>query len=881
MHFITLLTFEGDAAAMPPQTPPAMFALKAFRTTLFGTPAPPKFQEIPPHKRRTSKPNSQSAREEKGSEPTANELPASKRDSEQLGTINDSKPPSSTVDAVQPIPFKITKKTNLFDPPTATASELPTNLAAFTPVKRPISPTKGILLTPGTAMTRKKAVTFHPSVPTATTPPTRIGHIRSGLPHEFPGKFPSPWTPKVSTASHHQRSASWSDPSSREPDGEEAGPVDKGKNVEKPTAPNPTGHCEVGEGSRIGDFLDDSDGDDGPLGATAEADITVDLDAPRSNSGKFWKGRTEEIEDLAISKVGKLRARCRLAIEYAERKDGICANLSEQVRELMEKNKRLKGELKRLSGFTAGAPSTATGYNNSSAYNSYALEQALHVIEEKDADLAAGEQERARMEAVIESHKGRLQAFEEMLDQRESRIAELSMSMYGEVGQSPEDVVADLRKKLRSAKLEAKEYGLVKLEAKNLRERVDSLEKSCLDVTTEKEWLQRELERAKTYEGDADKSLKLRSTAENRLKAQVEGLEKARRDLRAEAREKSLNEAKERREAERKWRGDLADARGKTAAAEWEKEKLGKEIEELKEYAGRLEKELERTKIEYDELKKAASSLPFAVGDDSTKELQTKQRTTAQELRKAREETFYLKAQKGEAEELLKDARKEIEGLRCQLNDITKIDISMVPTISNQGNKEPESASDDSAVDRSFDRRNQLTSSPPPAPAPATPRDRSPTKSSALATMTSKLPIFSPETPKPAGGPFDPLGNAEQSPLLLPDLPPDTPVANNFYYQRKQKASPRASIVNLAPTPPASGSTRKVAGVGNVVSRRVSVGGARATIGGGVTGTAGLGGNRRVSSIAMDPARKAAAEKRLAERRRMRNVANRASSGAL
>ncbi|RPB05661.1 hypothetical protein L873DRAFT_1797378 [Choiromyces venosus 120613-1] len=862
---------------MPPQTPPAMFALKAFRTTLFGTPAPPKFDEKPPHKRKTSKPNSRLAKEEKKDEVTSKDLPlVTRRNSEPLDKTGGLEASSDLI--VEPIPFKITKKPNLFDSSSNATSELPPNLANSTPVKRPLSPTKGILMTPGTAMTRKKAVTFHPSVPTVTTPSNRNGHIRSGLPHEFPGKFPSPWTPRVSTASHHQRSASWSAPSSsRLPDDDEqpgsAEKVEKGKQPQKSTAPILAGYYEVNEDSRIGDFLDESEGDEDIPEEIQEVDATIDMEAPRSNSGKYWKDRTEKIEGLALSKVDRLKTRCKIATGYAKQKDELCVNLAEKIREITEKNKRLKAELKRLSASNSGAPSTATGYTNafssSSSYSNHALEQAMLVIREKDAELAASEQERERMEGVIERHKERLQAFEEMLDQRESKITELSMSMFnGDDDQDLGEVVADLKKKLKGAKLEAKEYGLVRLEAKNLRERVDGLEKGYLDVTTEKDRLQRELDRMRSIEEECDKSMnRIRSNTENLLRAQVESLEKARKDLRAELREKSLNEAKEKRESERKWRAELAEAKGKAAAAEWEKEKLDKEIGDLREYTGRLERELERMRAELDELRKSGCSSSGTIGDDNIREWQTKQRTTTQELRKVKEENYSLRTQKSGVDDQLRNAKKEIEKLRLQLNGATKIDVTALPTTSSRENKEPESASDDSAVDRSFDRPNRQTTSPPPAP--STPRSRSPVK---FNSPSPKLPTFSfAETPKQTNNkPFD--LDAESS-LLLPDLPPDTPVANsneytNFQQQRKQKASPRASMVNMAPTPPSSSSTRKVTGVGKVVGRRVSSG----------TGAAGGGGVRRVSSLAMDPARRAAAEKRLAERKRMRG-ANAAAAG--
>jgi len=59
------------------------------------------------------------------------------------------------------------------------------------------SPTKGILMTPGTANAKRKSVTFGAAV-VDNEGKNRIG--KSGLPNNCPGKFPSPWTPKDGAA---------------------------------------------------------------------------------------------------------------------------------------------------------------------------------------------------------------------------------------------------------------------------------------------------------------------------------------------------------------------------------------------------------------------------------------------------------------------------------------------------------------------------------------------------------------------------------------------------------------------------------------------------------------------------------------------------------
>lgn len=227
-----------------------MFALKAIRTVVWGTPAPPKPRERPARRKKRSPKakRATTAREDQKKEEFAVNDATGKHVEQPLTTRA---PRSTSLKSLDPIPFRISQKPNIFDPPSSSTASLPPALEMGTP-GRPSSPTKGILMAPGTALNRKKAVSFHPSIDDANTPP-RNSHIRSGLPHEFPGKFPSPWTPRVGPV-QHRRSISVPGPSSpsRTLTFEE-GPLnldkgkgkslilDKGKRPERSTASNPTG----------------------------------------------------------------------------------------------------------------------------------------------------------------------------------------------------------------------------------------------------------------------------------------------------------------------------------------------------------------------------------------------------------------------------------------------------------------------------------------------------------------------------------------------------------------------------------------------------------------------------------------------------------------
>lgn len=644
----------------------------------------------------------------------------------------------------------------------------------------------------------------------------------------------------------------------------------KGKKPERSTASNPTGYYEVGEDSRIADYLDDSDDERAAQQLQMETsmhevnrNLTANIDAPRSSSGQFWKERTQKVEAAALEKVEKLKARCKIATGYAKKKDELCVDLAEKMREVMEKNKRLKAELKRISaqsGSIAGNYASSGTTSSRATGHSHALEEAMNTIEEKDAQIASDMAEKARMENTIQKYKERMEVFEEMLDNRENKIAELSMSMY--TGHEDEDlsqVVIDLKKKLRAAKQEVKDLGIVKQEARNLKNRVDSLERGFMNATEEKKNMEQELERLRAEAGEM--GMVKRSQSENRLRQQIEVLEKAKRDLRAEMKEKTLADAKDRRESERQLKAELAELRAKVGSG-WGVEKLEFEVKDLKEYATRLERELETAKQENNEFRQRLF-IDTPAKDDGAREWQMKQRSTLQELRRAKEEASILRAQKAQVEERLKDAKVEIETLREARAD-TRPSSSMKPALAPAETKEFENTSDDSALNGSFDRWAKAGAGSIADASSFTPKTESHlTEVSAFAFNSPPVPAVANRQKRSFSDEISQKENTDIRPAP-PDLSSSvqTPKASEnivdaFYSHRRQKESPRPKIVHMHVSPPALAPTRKISGVGKVVTRRASSGGAS-------------------PRAAMDPTRRAAAEQRLADRKRAKLTAKNA-----
>ncbi|KAF1957341.1 hypothetical protein CC80DRAFT_443497 [Byssothecium circinans] len=169
----------------------------------------------------------------------------------------------------------------------------------------PASPSKqpaGIMKTPVTANKTRKSVSFGTHV--VDNEGKRGNASKSGIPNNCPGKFPSPWTPgtelKVGVDSEQKPRTKLTEALL------DARTTTQPKSGQKPKA------------------RDDSD-------------ITMDMGAPRSESGKYWKEQYESYAERSEKETKKLVAKQQLAKNYARKKDG-------EVTELITK---LEGERKR------------------------------------------------------------------------------------------------------------------------------------------------------------------------------------------------------------------------------------------------------------------------------------------------------------------------------------------------------------------------------------------------------------------------------------------------------------------------------------------------------------------------------------------------------
>lgn len=198
----------------------------------------------------------------------------------------------------------------------------------------PSSPSKqpgGVLRTPGTASKGRKTVSFGSHVVDNEGKRGNIG--KSGIPNDCPGKFPSPWTPGTELKL---------DP------GSDKRP--RTKLTEALLDARTTTQPKSGQKPKARD----------------DSDITIDLGAPRSDSGRYWKEQYESYAEKSEREMKKVIAKQQLAKKFAMKKDGEVTELETKLgqerkksrqreRELEEQNNDLQDRLRQVMADNASA----------------------------------------------------------------------------------------------------------------------------------------------------------------------------------------------------------------------------------------------------------------------------------------------------------------------------------------------------------------------------------------------------------------------------------------------------------------------------------------------------------------------------------------------
>lgn len=135
---------------------------------------------------------------------------------------------------------------------------------------------------------------------------------KSGIPNDCPGKFPSPWTPGTQLQ--------------LEP-GSDKRP--RTKLTEALLDARTTTQPKSGQKPKARD----------------DSDITIDLGAPRSESGKYWKEQYESYAERSEKEMKKVIAKQQLAKKFAMKKDGEVTELATKLEQERRKFRQREREL--------------------------------------------------------------------------------------------------------------------------------------------------------------------------------------------------------------------------------------------------------------------------------------------------------------------------------------------------------------------------------------------------------------------------------------------------------------------------------------------------------------------------------------------------------
>ncbi|KAF2841609.1 hypothetical protein M501DRAFT_1055734 [Patellaria atrata CBS 101060] len=255
------------------------------------------------------------------------------------------------------------------------------------PVSSPTKPA-GILMTPGTGVKGKKTVSFgeHVKDNEGKRP------SKSGIPNDCPGKFPSPWTPKIDVAPEkkaqtkltaalynardletklnaetQQKSMSKLEIDKRT----QKTAIDLVTDAPKLSRPEPRPQGDVRPRPRAKD----------------DADITQDIILPRSESGRYWKKMFETYSANSENEVKKLVSKQQIAKAYARKKDDEAVELSAKLTEERKGHRKRERELERsVKEYQEQLRKSLADVHAASAEIAI-LKQRIAVLESKSTDV--------------------------------------------------------------------------------------------------------------------------------------------------------------------------------------------------------------------------------------------------------------------------------------------------------------------------------------------------------------------------------------------------------------------------------------------------------------------------------------------------------------
>ncbi|KAK6541577.1 hypothetical protein TWF694_007380 [Orbilia ellipsospora] len=427
-----------------PETPgPAAFAFTAFRTGLFGTPKPDL--EVREHERRPRY----------GREVLSDE---------DVFTSSRKRPESRS-----PGRFKTFED-------------------VMTPPRR--NP-QSILVTPGNTIAKKKTVSFGPDQfhEDTISYEARTGRVRSGLPAQYPGKFPSPWTPKITNdfPKRKGKDSRAEDIEIFEDQNKPLRPIQKSKlkgekepltafkSRDDPKSVDDQIQALRENTARINDMIEEAS-----EGNPHEGDVTVNLDEPRSRSGVYWKERYSSDLGQAEKKVEFYKARKDTSVEFASRKDEQAAHLATRLKEEMELRRKMQAEIDKWQKLAMEArpdPSTTVNAPLTETYQQKTIERLRRetseyreIIRQKEVEMNDHEYQLDRQRSEIDRQARRIKELETALKAKKEAADEVSI-----YNTNAESEIRTLKRELRKAESAAAGKDLINAKYESAQREIERL----------------------------------------------------------------------------------------------------------------------------------------------------------------------------------------------------------------------------------------------------------------------------------------------------------------------------------------------------------------------------------------------------------------------
>lgn len=249
-----------------------------------------------------------------------------------------------------------------------------------------LSPTKGILLTPGTAATKRKTVSFGNF---EVNEKARI-NLFTGQPTTSANNGPATANPAISDDQPVDRKAQ---PILTKSDFESQLEVSKRRMGKPLPTQEPPADTKPGE---VFGTTDPSITNDGRL-REARRDTTVDLNLPCSRSGKHWKGEYDQYHRKSNREMRRLIQHGQTIKSYAQKKDWEAAGLHEKLNKELAKVAAMETKVSKLAGELANIRSHG-------AQGNVDPEQLVNDLAKRTATAIKSKQKVEEYRAALEEH---------------------------------------------------------------------------------------------------------------------------------------------------------------------------------------------------------------------------------------------------------------------------------------------------------------------------------------------------------------------------------------------------------------------------------------------------------------------------------------------